>query len=346
MRGGRCWWGASPAPPWLVPTTFKYYFQCRRADIPTGNPHKTPAHPGPVIDTHAGSHPLSPGKSSHRCKPLGSPAPPFCIAVPDRPLAPVQSNDCTPSHAYARRRALRRVPSPQNPHGIHGPPKSHARRLPTNSPPGKPHRFAASPAALRPAHPPGSNFSAHHPKHNKAIVSGHHNLPGAPAARSAAPQTPPGIRGPPRSRVHRNPRKLPRRKALRCAAGSGPHPHACPPHNNAARRRPTSSAQSIRRPGSLLAAQTPPGSKPGIHGPPKSRFRHTPMNIPAGKTPRWFVFPAPPPPEYSSGSTAVVHHRKSRELVSPRPDCLGPSLLWRRGIPVRTTQPSSSGFAY
>ena len=313
--------------------------------IVTGNPRNTVAHHGPATGIRAGSHPLSPGTSSCRHTPLGSQAQPSCIAAPVRPLSPVQSNDCTPAHAGVRHHATLRVPSPQSPPGIHDPPKFHARRLPTNSPPGKPPRSVASPVALRPAHPPGSNFSCRHRKHSKAIAPAHQDLPDAPAVRSAAPQTPPGNHGPPRFRADRNPTTHLRRKVLRCAAGSGPHPRACPPHNNAAHRLPTSSAQSTRPLDSRPDVQTPLGNTHGIRDPPRSRLRHIPTNIPAGNSPRWSVFPARLPPAYSPDSIAAVRHPKSRELVSRHSDCLAPSPPWQRGIPMRTTQPSSSEFA-
>jgi hypothetical protein len=277
--------------------------------------------------------------------PTGFPALPPGIAALAVPLFPLPPIACTAGRADAPRHATRRGLLLQNPRGIRGPPKSHARRPPTNSLPGKPPRSAASPVGLHPAHPPDNNFSAHHPKRSKAFAPGHQDLPDAPAARSAAPQTLPGIHGPPKSRVGQNPTRLLRRKAPRCAAGSDPHPRACLPRSSAARHHPTSSGQSIRRPDFLPAAQTPLGSRPGIRDPPRFRLGHTPTNNPAGRQRRSFAFPAPHPLSYPRGSIAAVHHPKSREPVCRRSDCLGPLPLWRRGIPVRPTQSAFSKFA-
>jgi len=211
-----------------------------------------------------------------------------------------------------------------------------------NIPPGMPPRCAASPSALRPAHPPDRNSFFRHPKHNKATAQVRPDLSDVPAARLAAPQTPPGIHGPPRSLAGRSPRISLRRKVSRCAAGSGPRPHACPLRSSAALRRLTSSAQSTRLPGFLPASRTPHGSTPGSRDPPKFRVRHSPRNIPAGKRPRWSVFPAPRPLGCSPGNIAAVRHRKSRELACPHSTGPAPSPF----PPTHTPQPALSEFAY
>jgi len=191
----------------------------RRHFSSTDTLRKTAVHPDPTTGIPAGSHPLAPGKSSRHCTPRGSRALPPCIAVPFPLLSPAQSNDCTPFHADAHRHAAPRGPSPQSPHGIRGPPKSLVRRLPTNNLPGMPPRSAASPVVPRRAHPPGSNFFFRYSKRSTATAQGHVLLPAAPAVHSAVPQTPLGSHGPPRSRVHRTPMKLPHRKAPRYVAG-------------------------------------------------------------------------------------------------------------------------------
>jgi hypothetical protein len=186
-----------------------------------------------------------------------------------------------------------------------------------NIPPGMPSRCAASPSALRPAHPPDRNSFFRHPKHNKATAQVRPDLSDVPAARLAAPQTPPGIHGPPRSLAGRSPRISLPRKASRCAAESGPRPHACPLRSSAALRRLTSSAQSTRLPGFLPASRTPHGSTPASCDPPKFRVRHSPMNVPVGKRPRWSVFPAPRPLACPPGNIAAVRHQEEQGTCLP-----------------------------
>jgi hypothetical protein len=251
--------------------------------------------------------------NSHRCKPLGSPAQPACIAVPIHPLSPAQSNDCRPFRADALPHALRPTRSPQNPPGIRGPPRSPARPLPTNIPLGTPPRSAASPVARHLARPLDRNSFSRHPKRSRAIAQVRPDLPDVPAGRSAAPQIPRGIHGPPRSPVHRSPTNIPPGTPPRCAAGSNPHPRACLPRSSAALHHPTSSAQSIRLPDFLQAARTPPGSKPGTRGPPRSLLRHIPTNIPAGTQPRSSVSPAPRRLASPPCNNSVRRHLKSSQ---------------------------------
>ena len=283
--------------------------------------------------------------SSYRRTLLGTPAQPSCIAAPVRPLALVQSNDCTPSHAHARLHALPLGPSPQSPPGIRGPPKSHARRRPTNIPPGTPPRSAASPVALRPVRPPDSNSSFRHPKRSTAIARVLPDLPDVLAARSVAPRTLPGTRGQPKFHADRNPTKRPPRKGHRCAAGSDPHPPAYRPRSSAALRHPTSSARSIRLPGFPPGVQTPPGSKRGIHGPPRFHYRHIPTNIPGGTPHRSSVFPAPRPLACSRDNTAAARHLKSREPASRPRIGPAPSLFLPTHTPLHTAQLAFSNFA-
>ena len=331
-----------PSRPCPKPSSITFNVGAPTFSIDT--PRRTSVHRAPVADNPAGSHRGSPGRNSHPGNPPDSPAQLACIAAPTLPLSLAQSIDCKPEHDHVLRHAPHRGPSPQIPHGIHGPPRSRVRRLPTNTPPGKPPRSAALPIALRPAHPPGRHFACRDPKRSKEIASAHHRTRRGPAARSVAPQIPHGIHGPPRSRADRIPMKLLHRRVPRCAAGSGPRLHAYPLRSNAVRHRPTNSGQSIRSHDCSPAAHTPPGSKPGNRDPPKSRHRRIPMNIPAGKVTRSSAFPAPHLHAYSPGSSSAAHHLKSRELVCLRLD-LPDSPLWRTGKSERRTQPPFSGFA-
>jgi hypothetical protein len=214
-----------------------------------------------------------------------------------------------------------------------------------NIPPGMPPRCAASPSALPPAHPPDRNSFSRHRKRNRATPLVPPDLLNVPAARWAAPQTPPGIHGLPRSLAGRSPTTSLRRKASRCAAGSSPRPHACPLRSSAALRRPTSSAQSTRLPDFLPASRTPHGSIPGSRDPPKFRVRRSPMNIPAGKQPRLSVFPTPRPLACSPGNIAAARRLKSRELASRHSIDPAPSPFPPTHTPQHTTQPALSEFA-
>jgi len=145
----------------------------------------------------------------HRCKPPGSPAQPACIAVPIRPLSPVQSSDYRPVHA----RCSSPYPSPR-PVATKSARHPWSTQIPRSS---APHEYPSWHAApLRcftschsaPHVQRAENSFSRHPKRNRAIAPVRPGLPDAAAARTAAPQIPRGSHGPPRSRGHRSPTNI------------------------------------------------------------------------------------------------------------------------------------------